>query len=504
MSLDSDACWAAFSARDRRFVGRFVAAVTSTGVYCRPGCPARLPGRARVRFYPHPAAAQADGFRPCLRCRPDAAPGTPAWVGTSATVARALRLIAGGALDGSPVDDLAARLGVGARHLTRLFHVHVGAAPGEVARTRRLHFARQLLEQTPLPIAQVAFASGFGSVRRFNEAFQAGFRRTPGELRRADRPPGASLALLLPYRPPLDWAAFRGFVGARALAGVERFEEDAYRRTFASGGVTGTVEVSPVPGRDALALVVEPAEPAVLLDLATRARRLFDLDADPHAIAAALGRDPLLAPLVARRPGLRVPGAWDPFETAVRAILGQQISVAAATTLAARLVARHGRRVEGARSGLTHAFPEPAALAEADPAGFGIPAARAEAIRALARAVATGALRIAAAESVDATVARLRELPGFGPWTAAYVAMRACGEPDAFPAGDLGVRRALGGGTPCSEATAERASEAWRPWRAYAAMHLWTSPSVPSTAPGSRSKSKDDVREPPASAAGVR
>jgi AraC family transcriptional regulator of adaptative response / DNA-3-methyladenine glycosylase II len=479
MPLDPEACWEAFAARDRRFEGRFVAAVTSTRIYCRPGCPARTPARNRVRFYPHPAAAQADGFRPCLRCRPDATPGSPAWDGTSATVARALRLIAAGALDGAPLADLAARLGVGERHLGRLFHEHVGAAPGEVARTRRLHFARKLLDETSLPVAEVAFAAGFGSVRRFNDAMRAAFGRTPSALRRAvlDEERGAPerLALLLPFRPPLDWAGLRGFLAPRALAGVERFDGDVYRRAFTAGGVPAVASVSPAPGVDALSLVVEGAPAAALLDVTARARRLFDLDAEPGAIAAALSRDPRLAPLVAARPGLRVPGAWEPFETAVRAILGQQVSVEAATTLAGRLVARHGRPLaRGARHGLTHLFPAPAALAAADPASFGVPAARAEAIRALAAAVAAGALRLGPAASAEETIASLRRLPGFGPWTAAYVAMRCCGEPDAFPAGDLGIRRALGsGGAPCGERDAERAAEAWRPWRSYAALHLW-------------------------------
>jgi len=476
MTLDSDACWEAFAARDRRFEGRFVAAVTSTGIYCRPGCPARIPARNRVRFYAHPAAAQAEGFRPCLRCRPDASPGSPAWVGSSATVARALRLIAQGALDDAPVEALAARLGVGARQLTRLFHEHVGAAPGEVARTRRLHFARQLLERSNLPVTEVAFAAGFGSVRRFHEAVRDAYRLSPTALRRARRgtvPEG--LVLRLPFRPPLDWEGLRAFLGARALVGVERFDDGGYHRTFALGADTGVLTVRPAASGDALELSISAATPAALLDLATRARRLFDLDADPAAIGSALARDPRLAPLVARRPGLRVPGAWEPFEMAVRAILGQQVSVAAATTLAARLVALHGRPLAAPAAGLTHVFPTPAALAGAEVGSFGIPAARAEAIRTLAREVASGALRLGPGATAEETISRLRQLPGFGPWTASYVAMRACGEPDAFPAGDLGIRKALGApGHPAAEAECERHSQQWRPWRAYAALHLWS------------------------------
>jgi AraC family transcriptional regulator, regulatory protein of adaptative response / DNA-3-methyladenine glycosylase II len=491
--LDPDACWDAFAARDARFDGRFVAAVTTTRIYCRPGCPARLPLRGHVRFYPHAAAAHAAGFRPCRRCRPDAAPGTPAGSGASATVARALRLIADGALDRDGLEALAARLGHGARHLTRLFQAHLGTTPGAVARLRRVHFARQLVVETALPLAEVAFAAGFGSVRQFNQAFRAALEATPGELRRArGAPPGGAdaAALELRYRPPLDWDALLAFLAARAIPGVEAVSDGVYRRTHGVAGGAALVRVSAVAGAPRVRLEVSPPSAVALLDLAARTRRLLDLDADPAAVAAALGGDPVLGPSARARPGLRVPGAWDGFEVAVRALLGQQVSVKAATTLAGRLVAACGIRLPAPVDGLTHLFPSPDAVAAVDPARLGLPRARAEALRGLARAVARGEVDLRPGASLDATVAALRTLPGVGPWTAQYLAMRAAGEPDAFPAGDLGIRKALGArGEPVAEREAERRSAAWRPWRAYAAMHLWAS------------LAGDDVRRAPARAA---
>jgi AraC family transcriptional regulator of adaptative response / DNA-3-methyladenine glycosylase II len=536
MLIDTDACWQALVARDRRFEGRFVAAVTSTGIYCRPGCPARTPRRENVRFYPHAAAAQAAGFRPCLRCRPDASPGTPAWSGSSATVARALRLIAVGALDGAPVEALAARLGVGARHLTRLFREHVGATPGAVARTRRAHFAHQLLDETDLPAAEIAFAAGFGSVRRFNEAIREAFHRTPGALRAARRGRAAlgpvrpernaagsvrsernaagsvrpersataggaeskgavALVLRLPFHPPLDWDGLLDFLRERAIPGVERIEARRYLRTHPVEGGAARISVATVPGASALEIQITPPAPGALLDLVARVRLLFDLDADPAAIGAALSVDPVLGRAVRARPGLRVPGAWDGFELAVRAILGQQVSVRGATTLAGRLVALCGQPVDGAGAdGLTHLFPTPAAVAAVDPARLGLPRARAAALVQFAAAVARGEVDLRVGASLEETIAQLTALPGIGPWTAHYLAMRAFGEPDAFPAGDLGIRKALGApGAPAPEVEVLRRAERWRPWRAYAAMHLWaTLPLRPR---------KDGVRGPPAATA---
>jgi AraC family transcriptional regulator of adaptative response / DNA-3-methyladenine glycosylase II len=464
MPLDDEARYQVIKGRDRRFEGRFVVGVRTTGVYCRPGCPAPIPKRVNVRFYACAAAAEEAGFRPCMRCRPETSPGTPAWAGTSATVARAMRLIAAGALDEDGVDALADRLGVGARHLRRLFTEHVGASPLSVARTRRVHFARKLIDETSLPLGEIALSSGFKSVRRFNDAMRATFRRPPSALRRSDAAArGGELRLRLPYCAPYDWSAVIGWLKPRAIAGVEVVTDDCYRRAVRSG----TIEARPVDG--AIELVLAIGDPADLIDHVERAARLFDLDADPVAIGEHLGADPALRPLIAARPGLRVPGAWDPFELAVRAILGQQITVTAATGLAAKIAAAFGEPLASSTDdGLTHRFPTPERLAEADIRGM--PAARAASIRALAAAVARGDVTLDASRDLDDRVASLRAIKGIGPWTAQYIAMRGLGEPDAFPAGDLGLRKAwerIGSGDLAARA------ERWRPWRAYAAMALW-------------------------------
>ena len=349
MVLDLDACYRAFASRDRRFDGKFVSAVVTTGIYCRPSCPARTPARHNVRFYPHPAAAEAEGFRACLRCRPDSAPGSGAWAGTSATVGRALRLIDAGALDGSHVESIAERLGVTSRWLRRLFADQVGASPHAVARTRRVHFARRLLDETGLPLVDVAAASGFGSARRLHDAIRASFHRAPGALRRA-RPHGprvgetvrvqatpGAIELRLPARAPFDAAPLLRFLADRAIPGVECADHRGYARSIRVDGATGVLEARALPSEAALLLTVRPAAPRGLMPVVTRVRRLFDLDADPAAIASHLRRDPGLRRAVPRA-GVRVPGAWDAFELCVRALLGQQVSVAAARTLAARLV----------------------------------------------------------------------------------------------------------------------------------------------------------------------
>jgi AraC family transcriptional regulator of adaptative response / DNA-3-methyladenine glycosylase II len=475
MHADRRAYYDALKTRDRRFDGRFFVAVRTTGIYCRPVCPAPTPKLVNIEFYACAAAAEEAGFRPCRRCRPETSPGTPAWLGSSAVVSRALRLIRDGALDDGDVSSLAARVGVGSRQLRRLFDQHLGAAPAAVARAQRVHFARALIDQTELPMAQVAFAAGYQSVRQFNHAVRTTFRAAPRTLRR--RPlsrAGGPLTVRLPYRPPLDWEQLLGFLAARAVPGVEAVDGLRYRRTLRLGAAAScAIAVEPLTTEPCLLLHIAPADGVSLLPVVEAARRFFDLGADPQRIAEHLAADSRLGPLVARRPGLRVPGAWDPFELAVRGILGQQVSVPGATTLAGRLSAAFGTRVDlDAR--LTHLFPTPAELAEADVASIGVPRARAETIRGLARAVAGGALVLDAALGLDDAVARLRALPGIGEWTAQYVAMRGLGEPDAFPAGDLGVRKALGNGHGLpSEAAVSRAAEAWRPWRAYAVMHLW-------------------------------
>jgi len=476
MALDASTCYRALAARDVRFDGRFFTGVKTTGIYCRPVCPARTPRRENVRFFPCAAAAEKEGFRACRRCRPDAAPGTPAWAGTSATVARALRLISDGILDERPVDALSGRLGVGERHLRRLFHHELGASPAEIAATRRIHFARRLLRETELPVADVAFSAGFGSIRRFNEAFREAFDCTPGEYRRGGEDPPArrgELSLRLPYQPPYRWSDLAGFLSIRAIPGVESFAGGAYRRSFADGESAGTLEIRPAPGEDALELRVPSIGAPELLSISARARRLFDVDADVATIARDLSRDRQLAADVRRAPGMRVPGCWDPFEIAVRAVLGQQVTISAATTLVGRVVRELGRPLAVPSGAVTHLFPRPADVAAADLRGIGVPGRRAAALRALAGAFARGEIDALAARGVDEFVAGLTKIPGIGPWTAHYVAMRALSEPDAFPAGDLWLRRLIVPGTTLSEAAAEERSAVWRPWRAYAAFYLW-------------------------------
>jgi AraC family transcriptional regulator of adaptative response / DNA-3-methyladenine glycosylase II len=469
MELDRQTCRRARLARDARFDGRFFVGVRTTGIYCRPVCAARPPRESNVEYFPSAAAATQAGFRACLRCRPKTAPGTPAWSGASATVSRGLRLIAQGALDGDNVDGLASRLGVGARHLRRLFTDHLGAPPISVMQTHRLLAAKLLIDETDLPLTSIAMAAGFGSVRRFNAAFLASYGRSPGALRRlAARPAGARYRFELRYRPPFDWAAIIGFLAPRAIPGVERVAADGYRRAIVVDGHAGWLEVRPGGGH-ALRLAVELPDPVRLLRVVSRVRRMFDLDADPMTINGHLARDPALAPLVRRRPGLRVPGCWDWFELGVRAILGQQVTVAGATTLAGRLVQQFGRPLSAGIDGVTHAFPRPGDVSEADVSAIGVPRARAEALRQFARAAASNALNLDMPPSEF--VARAMDIPGLGPWTAQYIALRALADPDAFPASDLGLLRATGCPTPRA---LEKRSEGWRPWRAYAAMHLWT------------------------------
>ncbi len=439
--------WRAMASRDRRFEGVFVVGVRTTGIYCRPGCPARLPKRVNVTFFGCAAAAEQAGFRACMRCRPDRSPTAPMPNGAPTTVTRALRLIAEGALDREPLEDFAERLGVGGRHLRRLFDEHLGVSPAAVAQTHRTHFARQLVESTDLAMTDIAHAAGFASVRRFNGAVRAAFGLSPTELRARSSAAARGIVLRLPFRPPYDWDAMLGFLAPRAIPGVERVERGVYERAIAGARISVTLD-----GDRHLRLEVSAsrAKDVDLFGVVARVRRLFDLDCDPAPIAAHLRRDRTLAPLVKRRPGLRVPGAWEPLEIAVRAILGQQVTVAGATTLAARLVERIG----GGR------FPDARTLASADVASIGLPPVRAEAIRAVAA--------LAPRDLEDAE--KLLAVRGIGPWTAAYVAMRAARDPDALPASDLGLRRALG----VEKAREiEARAEAWRPWRSYAVMHLW-------------------------------
>jgi AraC family transcriptional regulator, regulatory protein of adaptative response / DNA-3-methyladenine glycosylase II len=473
MELDRATCDRARRSRDPRFDGRFFIAVTSTRIYCRPICPARSPKAENVRYFATAAAAQAAGFRPCLRCRPEAAPGTPAWAGTSTLVSRALRLIGDGALDEAGVEALADRLGVTGRHLRRLFLQHLGATPLDVALTRRLHFAKKLIDETSLPLHQVALAAGFGSVRRFNGTIRRVYARTPTALRARARQqivsPPECYRFRLAYRPPYDWAFVLGFLRARATPGVEAVDASGYRRTIALAGRSGLITVARVAGAAALSVEVRFPDPRALLSIVERVRRIFDLAADPINVAEELHGDPLLARALVAHPGIRTPGAWDPFELAVRAILGQQVSVAAATTLAGRVAAQFGERV-ATEDALTRLFPTPLQLLSAPLERAGVMPVRANTIRELARRVANGSLPLTTASDTAGTLAALQDVPGIGAWTAQYIAMRALGEPDAFLSGDLVLRRMAGGLT---ARALEARSLAWRPWRAYAVMLLW-------------------------------
>ncbi len=525
MTLDFDTCYRAVAARDSRFDGRFFTAVTSTGIYCRPICPARTPARANLRFYAHAGAAEAAGFRACRRCRPEASPGSPDWNARADLAARAVRLIADGYVDEHGISGLAARLAVTQRHLHRLLVAELGTGPLALARTARLQTARRLLAETTMPITEVAFASGFSSVRQFNASVLESSGRTPSQVRagarrtgaRAGLPagpdpdgaPGTWLTLRLACREPFDAAGWLGFLAARALPGVEQVTADRYTRTVRTAAGPGIIELVPRPGQGHVLLLARLSGLGAVGPVVGRARRLLDADADPLAIGATLAADDVLAPLVRARPGLRVPGAYDGFELAVRAVLGQQVSVAAASTFAGRLAARYGvllpggpghgpagRAPAGAPGPGRIVFPDPGALAGADLSGLGLTTARQRTLGALAEAAVAGRLNLDPGADPEEIAARLREVPGIGPWTIGYILMRAAADPDAFPDADLGLRRAMTrlGIPPGYEAR-------WRPWRAYAAMHLWTSPATDRGGPDHRTPAH---RAPDRGAAGSR
>jgi AraC family transcriptional regulator of adaptative response / DNA-3-methyladenine glycosylase II len=446
--------------------------VITTGIYCRRGCPA-TPLRRNTLPFGHPAAAEAAGFRPCLRCRPDRVPDE-GWIAAPELVCRAMHSIADGALDDATEDDLAAHLGVSARHLRRLFAEHVGATPSEVARSRRAHFARRLLDDTDLPMTQIASAAGFNTVRQMNRVVHEVFQFTPTELRAKRRQPDrlvvdGGLELRVPYRAPLAWAELLTFLAPRAIPGVEAvdLDERIYRRVVDVEGAPGVIEVWDVAREQALRLRAHLPDIDGLVHLVAGVRRLFDLDADPKVIDRHLSRDERLQPLVRARKGLRVPGALDAFELGVRAIFGQQVSVARATALSGALVEQFGKPVRGiAPLGLTHEFPKAKAIAKADLTNLGLTGARVKALQGFAAAFATGDITLDRGTGLDETVRALCALPGIGPWTAHYIAMRACGERDAFPSADLALKHELG-----NDPTV--AAGAWRPWRAYGAMHIW-------------------------------
>jgi AraC family transcriptional regulator, regulatory protein of adaptative response / DNA-3-methyladenine glycosylase II len=472
MNLDWQVCSRARLSRDARFDGKFFIGVLTSRVYCRSICPAPTAKEKNVRYFASAAAASEAGFRPCLRCRPECSPGTPAWLGTSNTVSRALHLIGESGLEDG-VEGLAERLGVGSRHLRRLFLQHLGATPSAVAQTRRLHFAKKLIDETSLPMNQIALASGFGCVRRFNAGILTVFHRTPTQLRRLARQtvlhPENQYLFRLRFRPPYDWRGMLAFLAPRATPGVEVVELGRYRRSISLDGDHGYLEVSFDEANNTLVVRVQFGNSRSLFFIVERIRAMFDLNADWAAIARGLGTDPALAARVDAHPGLRVPGCWTGFELAMRAVLGQQISVKGATTLAGRVVRSFGRPFHGA-CGLTHLFPTPQVLANASLGSIGLPRARAQTVQALARAVCNGRICFDRIVDSEALLTRLCEIPGIGKWTAQYVAMRALGEPDAFPFGDLGLRRAL---KLESSRELEQRAEAWRPWRAYAAMYLW-------------------------------
>jgi len=481
--LDPDACYRAILARDVRFDGIFFVAVKTTGIYCRPICPARTPGRDRCLFFRTAAEAEAAGFRSCFRCRPELAPGAAPVDALSRLVAAAMRRIEDGALsDGTSVEDLADALGVSGRHLRRAMQAELGVGPLPLAESRRLALARQLIVDTALPMTEVAFASGFRSVRRFNAAVRARYGRPPSAMRRGgvardlrgSETPGETVTVRLPYRPPYDWPAILGYLAAHAIPGVELVRDGVYLRTAAVGALRGWLSVAADPERAALRATISTSLTGALMSVVARLRRLFDLDARPAAIAAHLVRDRRLARHVRARPGLRVAGAFDPFEAAARAVLGQQVSVAAGGTIAARLTRRLGEAITTPHPWLTRLFPHAEAIAGAtarDLAALGVPGSRAATLRALAHAVCRGEICLDAASEPVQLVDQMLALPGVGPWTAHCLAMRGLGWPDAFPEDDLVLRKALGG---ISGRQARALAERWRPWRAYGATHLWT------------------------------
>lgn len=485
MNFDSDRCWGAIEAGDPRFDGWVYCGVTSTGIYCRPSCTARTPKRENVRFFTTAASAQAAGFRACKRCRPDATPGSPEWDRRADLVGRAMRLIAEGAVDREGVSGLARRLGYTERHVHRELVSVVGVGPLALARAQRAQTARVLLETTHLPIIEVAFAAGFASVRQFNATVRDIFAMTPRDLRSRSRRKGrvedtGGVVLRLPYRAPLDGEALIAFLAKRCVRGVEEVVDGVYRRSLRLTHGSGTVELRPVLGHVCAHFRLDD-----LRDLAVavqRARALFDLDSDPHAVTEALGEDSVIGQLVRAAPGRRVAGHVEAGELAMRAVLGQQISLAGAATLAGRLVAAHGTPLERPAGGVTHVFPSVEKLAQTDPATLAMPSPRCDALLQLAKSLSNGELTLDAGADRDEAQRQLLELPGIGPWTAAYISMRALRDPDAFLPSDLGVRHALErlrqDGSP---AAAERLAERWHPYRAYAVQYLWDSLASPRT-----------------------
>ncbi|WP_406295182.1 AlkA N-terminal domain-containing protein [Streptomyces sp. NBC_00624] len=479
MYTDTERCVRAVRSKDARFDGWFFTAVLTTRIYCRPSCPVVPPKVENMTFYPSAAACQQAGFRACKRCRPDTSPGSPEWNARADSVARAMRLIRDGVVDREGVPGLAARLGYSARQVERQLLAELGAGPLALARAQRAQTARLLIETTELPMADVAFAAGFSSVRTFNDTVREIFALAPGELRtRAARSvktpatPGV-IALRLPYRAPLNPSNLFGHLAATAVPGVEEWRDGAYRRTLTLPYGHGIVALTPHPDHIACRLFL--TDPRDLTRAISRCRWLLDLDADPVAVDDQLRADPLLAPLIDKAPGRRVPRTVDGAEFAVRAVLGQQVSTAAARTHAARLVTAHGVPVDDPEGGLTHLFPTPEALACLDPEQLALPRSRRTTLTTLVGALADGSLRLGTDSDWERARAELIALPGFGPWTVEVIAMRALGDPDSFMPTDLGIRRAAQElGLPSTPAALTARAAAWRPWRAYAVQYLWT------------------------------
>ncbi|MFF9158487.1 AlkA N-terminal domain-containing protein [Streptomyces sp. NPDC014846] len=484
--FDREHCVRAVQSKDARFDGWFFTAVLTTRIYCRPSCPVVPPKPENMTFYPSAAACQQAGFRACKRCRPDTSPGSPEWNLRADLVARAMRLIADGVVDREGVPGLATRLGYSTRQVERQLLAELGAGPLALARAQRAQTARLLIETTPLPMAEIAFAAGFSSIRTFNDTVREVFALSPSELRarvpgsRAAAAPGTpgTLALRLPFRAPLNPDNLFGHLAATAVPGVEEWRDGAYRRTLRLPYGHGIVALGPRPDHIACRLTLSD-----LRDLTvaiSRCRRLLDLDADPVAVDGRLRTDPLLAPLVDRAPGRRVPRTVDEAEFAVRAVLGQQVSTAAARTHAGRLVTAHGKPLDDPEGGLTHLFPSADALAAVDPETLAMPRTRRTTFTTLVRRLADGTLSLGVDSDWAEARARLLALPGFGPWTVDVIAMRALGDPDAFLPTDLGIRRAAGElGLPSTPAALTARAEAWRPWRAYAVQYLWATDSHP-------------------------
>ena len=481
MELNLNTCKQAWLSKDARFDGKFFIGVKTTGVYCRPVCPVKSPKFKNVIFFKTAAQAGNSGYRPCLRCRPETSPGTPVCSGTCAIVSRALRLIAGGQLNNNRLADFADRLGITTRHLNRLFITHLGASPNAVAQNQRLHAAKRLLDETDLSMIDVALCSGYNSLRRFNAHIKQTYGITPTQLRRSkfhktapDR--SGHYVFKLPYRPPYNWQHMLDFLSTRATPGVEQVLDNKYIRTIGTQEKPGLIKVSCDQEKNQLICKIHTSQTESLLAIIEKIKCIFDLGADPQIILSRLKTDKKLWQLVNKNPGLRVPGCWDGFEIAVRSITGQQVSVVGATTVMGRIVNQYGVPSK-LNSNVSYLFPTPRALAELDPTSLPMPRARANAIATIARSVVSGELNLDPGQDSSEMIQKLVSLKGIGPWTAQYIAMRALAEPDALLEGDLVLEKKAAQLYGLNERMKTREllarSEVWRPWRAYASIHIW-------------------------------